>query len=120
MPALEFSTSRGVLQLDLAGVRGDGDAPPTLLDAVRTAGLPLGQSCRGVGVCRSCTIHIERGADALPPLTPLEARFGFAPDRRLACQIELSPALVLLRVHHPAWGRPPSAPTPGPDGTLQP
>ncbi|MBL9106916.1 MAG: 2Fe-2S iron-sulfur cluster binding domain-containing protein [Myxococcales bacterium] len=88
----------------------------SLLAAVRHAGLPLGQSCRGEGVCRSCAVDIVAGADRLGPLTPLERRFKFSGERRLACQAGLPSAHtdVSVVVTHPAWGRPPPA-EPAPD-----
>ena len=122
--AIEFLTAGPLRVVDVAAVTAtEPDAPPTLLDAVRAAGLPLGQSCRGEGVCRSCAVDVEVGAAELPPLTALEARFGFRPARRLSCQVVVPAASVRVRLHHPAWGRPatpPAAPTPGADGTLEP
>ena len=116
--AIEFATARGVLRLEVAAIPVEEDRAPTLLDAVRARGLPLGQSCRGEGVCRSCVLRVERGAAALPPLTAIEARFGFSLEHRLACQVELSPGQADLRVHSPAWGSPP-APGEDPGATLR-
>ena len=122
MAQVELVTSRGLLVLEGAAI--PADAPPaTLLDAVRAAGLPLGQSCRGEGVCRSCAIDVEAGAAALLPLSPIEQRFRFTPERRLACQAVIPAGAVRLRLHHPAWGRQPAVPpAPRPDsgGTLDP
>lgn len=119
----ELLTAKGLLVVDGAALQPDDPDSPTLLDAVRAAGLPLAQSCRGEGVCRSCAVDIEAGADALLPLSPLEARFGFAPTRRLACQIAFPGPGVAVRVHHRSWGRPappPDAPSAASDGTLDP
>lgn len=120
---IELLTAKGRLVVDPAGLQPDDPERPTLLDAVRAAGLPLAQSCRGEGVCRSCAVDIVSGADALLPLSPLEARFGFSAQRRLACQAAISGSCELVGVHHPAWGRPappPGAPTSAADGTLDP
>lgn len=122
MARVELETSRGVVVVELAA-DDPADAPPTLLDAVRRAGLPIGQSCRGEGVCRSCVVDVEAGAAALPPLSPIEVRFEFTPARRLACQAVIPAADVRVRLHHPAWGRPAAsreAPRTDADGTLDP
>jgi ferredoxin len=120
---IELLTAKGRLVVDPATLQPDDPERPTLLDAVRAAGLPLAQSCRGEGICRSCAVDIEAGGDALLPLSRLEVRFGFTADRRLACQAPIPGPGVALRVHHPSWGRPappPDAPIPASDGTLDP
>ncbi len=120
MARVELETSRGRVVLDLAPDPADA---PTLLDTIRQAGLPIGQSCRGEGVCRSCVVDVEAGAAALLPLTALEVRFRFTPERRLACQAVIPPGDVRVRLHHPGWGRsaaPGEAPRPDADGTLDP
>lgn len=123
MARVELETSRGLVVLDLAPAPESAEAPPTLLNAVRRAGLPIGQSCRGDGVCRSCVVDVEAGADALLPLSPLEVRFNFTPARRLACQAVIPAGEVRVRLHHPGWGRPTApreAPRTDADGTLDP
>ncbi len=135
-----LETRRGEITLSVADVqasREPSESPATLLDAVRRAGLPLGQSCRGEGVCRSCTVEVLAGADALVPPGPLElrqlrARPDEPLDRRLACQVPL-PAACAARVvlAHPSWGRPPrpadpatgaadGSPAPVPGATVDP
>lgn len=104
-----FQTRRGALGLPVAELCAPAEA--TLLDAVRHVGLPLGQSCRGEGVCRSCAVDVLAGADRLGPPSPLERRFGFAGERRLACQARLPAPASAARVvvGHPSWGREPRA-----------
>lgn len=107
MAELHFATARGRLRLPVADLTDES----TLLDAVRHVGLPLGQSCRGEGVCRSCAVDIESGGQHLGPETPLEQRFGFHGTRRLACQARLPAATdaeAVVLVAHRAWGRPPA------------
>lgn len=62
----------------------------TLLDVARRAGVPLGNSCGGVGICARCKVRVVAGAENLTPPTTVETRFaaarGFAPDERMACQ----------------------------------
>jgi adenylate cyclase len=62
----------------------------SVLDVARRAGVPLGSSCGGVGVCTRCQIRIITGAENLTPPTAIEVRFGtargFASDERMACQ----------------------------------
>jgi ferredoxin len=65
-------------------------ADETLLDVARHAGVPLGNSCGGVGVCARCRVQVLEGEGNLTPATAIEVRFGtargFAPDERMACQ----------------------------------
>ena len=68
----------------------DAKADETLLDVARRAGVPLGNSCGGTGVCSRCKVRVLAGAENLTPPTSVEARFakarGFAEDERMACQ----------------------------------
>ena len=120
MARVEHETSRGLVVVELAPAGGSEDEPTTLLDAVRLAGLPIGQSCRGDGVCRSCGVDVLAGAAALLPLSALEVRFGFTAARRLACQALVPAGDVRVRLHHPAWGRPAAPRDADADGTLGP
>lgn len=110
MAEIVFRTRRGALRLPVAELCAPDEA--TLLDAVRHVGLPLGQSCRGEGVCRSCAVDVLAGDDQLGPPSPLERRFGHAGARRLACQARLPAptAASCVVVGHPSWGRPPQPP----------
>ena len=62
----------------------------SVLDVARRAGVPLGNSCGGVGVCARCKVRVLAGAENLTPATAIETRFGtargFAQDERMACQ----------------------------------
>ena len=60
----------------------------TVLDVARRAGVPLGNSCGGVGVCARCRVRVLSGEENLSPPTSVELRFskGFAPGERMACQ----------------------------------
>ena len=62
----------------------------TLLDVARRAGVPLGNSCGGVGVCARCKVRVVSGAEHLSAPTSIELRFGpargFKEDERMACQ----------------------------------
>ena len=62
----------------------------SILDVARRAGVPLGNSCGGVGVCTRCKVRVLAGAANLSPATSIEVRFGaargFADDERMACQ----------------------------------
>ena len=57
----------------------------TVLDAARRAGVPLGNSCGGVGVCARCKVRVISGELSAP--TSVEVRFGRLEEgERLACQ----------------------------------
>lgn len=60
----------------------------SLLDVARRAGVPLGNSCGGVGVCARCKVRVVAGAENLSAPTSIEVRFskGFGEGERMACQ----------------------------------
>ena len=62
----------------------------SVLDVARRAGVPLGNSCGGVGVCARCRVRVLAGSENLTPPTAVEARFsaarGFDDDERMGCQ----------------------------------
>lgn len=117
MAEIRFSTRSGERSLDTSVLADDPEA--TLLTAVRHVGLPLGQSCRGEGICRSCAVEVTVGADQLAPPGPLEQRqlrpTPDGPIQRLACQVRLPGSTSRVVLAHPAWGRPPRVADPGPE-----
>ena len=62
----------------------------SILDVARRAGVPLGNSCGGVGVCTRCKVRVLTGHGNLSSPTSIELRFGsargFTDDERMACQ----------------------------------
>jgi 2Fe-2S ferredoxin len=72
------------------GRTADSREGETLLDAARSAGAPLGNSCGAVGVCARCRVIVVSGAECLSPPTSIEAQVslqrGLSSDERLACQ----------------------------------
>jgi len=54
----------------------------TIMDVARRAGVPLGNSCGGIGICNRCRVKIVEGEENLTPRT----RFERDSDQRLACQ----------------------------------
>ena len=54
----------------------DANDDESLLDVARRAGVPLGNSCGGVGVCARCKVRVVSGAENLSPPTSIEVRFG--------------------------------------------
>lgn len=60
----------------------------TVLDVARRAGVPLANSCGGVGVCARCRVRVVAGVSNLSPPTSVEMRFnrGFGEGERMACQ----------------------------------
>lgn len=79
----------------------------SLMEGLRTAGLPLQGECEGSLACSSCHIWMD-GAwfERLDPLSPeeedlLDVTFNLSPTSRLACQIRISAALDGVRVRIP-------------------
>jgi ferredoxin len=64
------------------GNSAEAKADETILDVARRAGVPIGNSCGGIGVCNRCKVKIVQGSENLTPPT----RFEIDPDHRLACQ----------------------------------
>ncbi len=61
-----------------------------LLAAAVRARLPIGRSCRGVGVCAACRVRVLAGTEVLSPRTDWETRpMALEPDERLACQVRV-------------------------------
>jgi ferredoxin len=65
-------------------------ANETVLDVARRAGVPLGNSCGGTGICARCSVRVLSGAENLTPPTAIEVRVAerrkLPRDERLACQ----------------------------------
>ena len=73
--------------LGRAGTARDNE---TVLDVARTASVPLGNACGGVGTCARCRVRVVAGAENLSPPTSVEERVAayraLGADERLACQ----------------------------------
>jgi ferredoxin len=65
----------------------------TLLEAARSAGMPVAHSCGGFAICSWCRMQVLGGAENLSPLQPAEEKLarrqGFAPNERASCQAEV-------------------------------
>ena len=70
------------------GLHAEARTDESVLDVARRAGVPLGNSCGGVGVCARCRVRVVEGMENLSPPTSVEVRFakGFAEGERMACQ----------------------------------
>lgn len=58
----------------------------TLLAAAQRASAPLGNACRGQGVCRACAVLVIEGAELLEPAGELEQAMALELGWRMACQ----------------------------------
>ncbi len=86
-------------------------AGESLLEFTDRVGVPLGQSCAGLGVCGSCALRIVKGMQHLSPQTLMERKdrtLDLEGGWRLACQAFPRDAQGPASVHawHPAWGLP--------------
>lgn len=75
----------------------------TLLAAASRAAAPLGNACRGQGVCRACAVLVVSGSELLGPAGELEREMQLEPGWRMACQTRVrgSGHMVLWTFH---WG----------------
>jgi ferredoxin len=75
-----------------------------LIDAVRSADLPIASACRGDGLCGRCGVAILAGADEVAGETTEESRSKernrIDPGLRLACRIRVC---ADLSVSAPYW-----------------
>ncbi|MFO7562747.1 MAG: 2Fe-2S iron-sulfur cluster-binding protein, partial [Enhygromyxa sp.] len=80
----------------------------SLLAAAARASAPLGNACRGQGVCRACAVLVVSGAEQLDPPGELERAMGLEPGWRMACQTRVRGVgqLSLWTFH---WGGSPRA-----------
>ncbi len=82
-----------IVRFEPSGITIDVDPGTLLLDAARSAGLPVAQSCGGLAICSWCKMQVLEGADNLSPIEPAEARLiareNFKPNERASCQAEV-------------------------------
>ena len=66
----------------------------TLLEAARSAGLPMASACGADGVCGRCAVELLEGAQNVSTETPAETRVmrdnRVAAERRLACRAHVA------------------------------
>lgn len=66
----------------------------TLLRAVVRARLPIGRSCRGVGICAACRVFVVEGEQHVEPMDEIEAalaaREPLAEHERYACRARIA------------------------------
>jgi len=97
MPCLvSFVRRRNGVRETLTREVSDGS---TLLDATRSAGLPIARACTGRGLCGRCDLEILDGQGWLSPEAPgereIRERDAIPSARRLACQARVcGPVLV--------------------------
>lgn len=70
------------------------DSDENLMARLRTAGIPVGSSCDGDGICGKCALDIIEGAARLHELTEREQALAqehnLSRDKRLSCQVRVS------------------------------
>lgn len=78
---VRFVTSAGDRSIDVR--RGT-----SLMRAAVKAGLPIGQSCRGLGICAACKVRVLAGEVEAPDLLEraLTARIPLEAGERYACR----------------------------------
>ncbi|MES2802338.1 MAG: 2Fe-2S iron-sulfur cluster-binding protein [Bdellovibrionota bacterium] len=67
-----------------------------ILELLNANKIGISQSCGGFATCTTCRIIVTKGAEYLPAREELEEERAqernFAPEERLACQVEISVA----------------------------
>lgn len=85
----------------------------TMLEAIRTAGIPHAAVCGGRGRCTTCRVRVGPGKEDLDPPNETEKkalrRIGAPPSVRLACQVRprrdlaITPLLLAAASPQAAW-----------------
>lgn len=88
----------------------DVRAGTSLLAAAARAGAPLGNACRGQGVCRACAVLVIDGSRLLDEPGELERAMDLESGWRMACQTRLRATHGLVRLWTPNWGGWPDEP----------
>ena len=70
-----------------------------LMEAIRSAGRPLGSACGGEGICSRCRVIILDGGENLSPPGALEQRVAamqrLAADERVSCLATVQGDIVI-------------------------
>jgi ferredoxin len=87
-----------------SGIRVSVEEDTLLLEAARSAGLPVASSCGANGVCSRCGLELLEGEELLAPEsqreTEIKARNRIDPRLRLGCRTRVA---ANLRVTAPYW-----------------
>ena len=86
----------------------------SLLAAAARAGAPLGNACRGRGVCRACAVLVVAGAEHLSAAGELERAMALEPGWRMACQTRVAQSGE-IELWTPNWGGLPDVDDPSED-----
>lgn len=75
----------------------------SVLDALLSKELDVLMACGGKGLCATCHVHVQSGAQDLTPMTEREQRTlsfvsGCQPDSRLACQARILGENVVVQL----------------------
>lgn len=81
-------------------------AGKTILEVAKKYDIPLRHNCEGFGVCGTCHVIIEEGAENLPEISSketmtLDLANGVSTNSRLACQVILQKNNDGLKVRIP-------------------
>ena len=86
---------------------GNHGLPGSLLDIALSHGVELEHACGGVGVCATCHVIVNQGAENLAPadddeMDRVDYAPGSTPQSRLACQAVVKGDVT---VTVPGWNR---------------
>jgi ferredoxin len=82
------------VRYDTEDLEWDSSEADNLLQLAIKKKIPISHSCEGMASCGTCRVLITQGVQHLPERNSLEQEMSddrkFAPEERLACQLELS------------------------------
>ena len=97
--SVQFTLSDGDQAPVVVGFSGE----KTVLEVALENRIPLHHSCEGMASCGTCRVIVESDLEKMPDRNELESEMahdrGFAPNERLACQVD---AFDSLRVRIPS------------------
>jgi len=86
-----------------SGKRVEVKTEANVLTALLSENVPVKMACGGRGLCATCHVYVEQGADCLTPRTKREDRTlglisGAGPSSRLSCQAKVLKDGVIVKL----------------------
>ena len=86
-----------------AGLTFEATVGTLLVDALLTQGVAMEHACEKVCACATCHVHIRHGRSSLATARDLEEdqldmAWGVDPDSRLACQVRVGQAELVVEL----------------------
>ncbi len=95
----KFQPSAPAILFQPRGITAPIGKCASVLEVALKHKIPIDNSCGGSGSCGTCRVFVRRRLQDLPERNDVEQAMaddrGFAPEERLACQIDPLPGMVI-------------------------